>query len=80
MTTIRLPSGMTLPAGTRHAGLDRLSAGAALVGQLLDSTVRTIDARRARAAATRRGIEAGLAGRPQRYDAWQAGLPRGLGD
>lgn len=80
MTTIHLPSGMTLPAGTRHAGLDRLDAGAALVRAALDAAVRVLDARRARAEAIRRGIEMSATGRRQRYDSWHAGLPRSLGD
>jgi hypothetical protein len=71
---------MTLPAGTRHAGLDRMSAGLSLVRQVLHRTVRALDARRVREEAIRHGVEASAASQPQRYDSWHAGLPRSLGD
>ena len=80
MTTMGLPSGTALPAGIRHAGLDRLSAAASLVRQVLQAAMRTIDARRARAQAIRHSVEARAASRPQRYDRWYTGLPRSLGD
>jgi hypothetical protein len=80
MTTIRLSSGMTLPTGSRHAGADRLSAGVAVIRQMLDRAVHAFDVRRARADAIRRAIEADAAHRAQRYEDGYARLPRGLGD
>lgn len=80
MTTIELPSGMTLPRGTRHAGLARLSAGASLVRRLLVGAGRVLASRRTEAAAADRVARcADIPGARPRYDLY-AGLPRGLGD
>jgi len=80
MTTIELPSGMTLPTGTRHAGLDRLTAGASLATRLLAGVIRTLEARRIRAlASTRDGLPTDERGTRWSNDPL-AGLPRVLGD
>jgi len=80
MTTIDLPSGMTLPMGTRHAGLVRLTAGASLVHRLLAAATRALEARRLRTRALHCASPAIDEHGPRPFDGLHAGLPRALGD
>jgi len=80
MTTIELHSGMSLPTGTRHAGLDRLTAAASLAHRLLGQAIRAIEVRRARIHAVNPERHPSGARGPRPYDSLHAHLPRGLGD
>lgn len=43
MATIRLAPGATVLTGTHHGGVDRISAGAGLLAQMLQTAVKALE-------------------------------------
>jgi hypothetical protein len=67
MTTISTTPGSSVIKGTRHAGLDRMTAGAELLSRLLTAAIRGLDAwRDARIASHNDAVIAALASQDPR--------------
>jgi hypothetical protein len=62
MATIRLAPGATILTGTHHGGVDRISEGASLLAQMLQTAVKALETwHEARVAAHNDAITAQLA-------------------